>query len=152
MHQVLQKNLRDILSKNNLSVSELERRAGLKQRAIQNILMGRSTNPGIDIISQLAKNLGCSIEELISEQTLDIKKSEKKPEPPNHFPWNPILFNNTFEFVNQFITEKKITPPINKVLDCIREIYSYCFDNDKNVLDKKFAEWIVNNRFSNKEF
>lgn len=44
----LQETIQEKLEENKISVKELERQAGLKVSAVQNILSGRSNNPGIE--------------------------------------------------------------------------------------------------------
>ncbi len=69
MCNVIQKNIKRLLKDQNLSIAELERRAGLRHSVI-NIVHGRSKNPSVKIAHAIAKELGCTMEELLSEELL----------------------------------------------------------------------------------
>lgn len=66
MNTVLQKNIKQQLKKQNLSIAELERRIGLRH-AVVNILHGRSKNPSIHLAHAIAKELGFSVESMLTE-------------------------------------------------------------------------------------
>lgn len=70
MSQILQENIKRKLKKQKLSIAELERRTGLRHSVI-NIMHGRSKNPSAKTTLAIAKELGCSIEELLTEQNYD---------------------------------------------------------------------------------
>lgn len=62
----LKLNIRQVMSRRNVSAYALEKRAGLKASAIQNILQGRSKRPGIDVVYAISKELDCKVDDLIS--------------------------------------------------------------------------------------
>ena len=130
-----------------MSVSELEKRAGLKPSSIQSILLGRSKNPGIERVISLAKQFDCTVEELISPE-LDVSFSTiKQNQLLVVLPWNNKLFIETTNFVVEFLLQKSILPDLNKVLECIKEIYIYSFKENDAMVDQKFAEWIAKRSF-----
>ncbi len=149
MSQILQANIKHRINKIGLSVSELERISGLKQGSIQNILLGRSKNPGIEIISALAKELGCSIEELIYSSSKLTKQKELNKQTLKNLPWEPDLFINASIFVKDYIAKNKIKATLDKIIECVQEIYAYSIDDNSTTIDQKFGEWIVANRCVN---
>jgi len=144
----LTENIRQKLSTKNISVSELERRAGLKQSTLQNILYGRSKNPSIETIKSIARELNCSIEELIGEldylnpNTLNNPNHKEQEEALDEHPWNPVLFIKTIEMVQSILDAKKITLPKKQVLASVDEVYRYS-NGVSDEVDRRFAEWIV---------
>ncbi|MCA9749951.1 MAG: helix-turn-helix transcriptional regulator, partial [Romboutsia sp.] len=62
----LQRNIKYYLKQQGLTVAELERRAGTKH-AVVNIVHGRTINPSAQVTQAIAKQLGCSMEDLLSD-------------------------------------------------------------------------------------
>lgn len=147
MSIVIKNNIKKFLSAANVSVRELEKRAGLKSSTIQNILLGRSKNPTIKVLQLIAKELNCSIDNLISgdpkiSEILPIFKQNNKIRLIKA-PWNGKLFIDTSIMVNKMCLEKQIKPTNDKAFLCITEIYNYSANASHNNPDPKFAEWII---------
>lgn len=138
---ILQANIRSKLDQKRMSICELERRAGLKQSTVQNILLGRSKNPGVETIYVLAKELGCSIEELLSSKDEIEQRSQRLAA---NLPWKGKIFIKAAQFVDHFIRSHSENVSLEKALMCINEIYAYSLreKTDDNI-DEKFAEWIT---------
>ena len=49
----------------NLTFYELQKKAGLKPHAVQNILRGKSQKPSAELLQAIARELGCTIEDLL---------------------------------------------------------------------------------------
>lgn len=124
-----------------MSVSELERRAGLKPSTVQNILHGRSKNPGIDTIKCIAQELHCSIEELIGE--LNASTALKREENIEDLPWNASLFIQGIETVQSILEKKKKLLPKKQILATVEEIYKYALDGNSEEIDPRFTEWLL---------
>jgi transcriptional regulator with XRE-family HTH domain len=124
-----------------MSVSELERRAGLKPSTVQNILHGRSKNPGIDTIKCIAHALHCSIEELIGElnASIDLKPEDNAED----LPWNASLFIKGIETVQSILEKKKKLLSKKQILATVEEIYKYALDGDSEEIDPRFTEWLL---------
>ena len=146
MSSVLQRNLKSRLEAQGISATELERRTGLKHSAVQNILYGRSKRPGIDIVSAIAKELGCSMEALLSDEPL---KDEpfKQAASDSDTPWNATLFVQATEEVNRCVSANSIELHTDEVLRCIKEVYNYTLFSEQKAVDQKFVEWLVNKYF-----
>lgn len=148
----LQSNIRRQLSLRNMSVSELERRAGLKQSTIQNILHGRSKNPSVETIQSIAGELHCSIEELISEVAHQssvppqIRSGEESDVDDSNGVWNAVLFIKTIEVVQKILDKRQVVLPKKQILAAVDEIYKYSIgisDGISNAIDERFAEWLI---------
>ncbi len=153
MYTKLQSNIKDKLAAKNISVSELERRAGLKQSAIHNILHGRSKNPSIDTIRGIAQELNCSIEELIGEESISnlqqISKSHDLDllgsdpvEVQEDTHWNAELFISAIQVINSIIERNNLKLPRKQILASVDEVYKYSIGISEDI-DKRFAEWII---------
>lgn len=73
----IQENLQTRMEDKDLSPHELERKAGLKESAVRNILSGRSSNPGIESLTAIADTLDCSIDDLVGKTEARKLKSEQ---------------------------------------------------------------------------
>lgn len=150
----LSNNIRQKLSTKNISASELERRAGLKQSTLQNILYGRSRNPSIDTIKSIARELNCSIEELIGDldylnpnNPIKVEKHDKhdkheKAEKEETEIWNASLFIKAIETVQSILETKKCQLPKKQILAAVDEVYKYSIGVSDEI-DRRFAEWII---------
>ena len=106
----LQRNIKKQLEQQNISVAELERRAGLRH-AVMNIMHGRSKNPSIRVAQAIAKELGCSMEDLLSEgQVAQVVKPMSVPSTEQVTPWHPDLSRAVFEAVNQKVLDDIVRP------------------------------------------
>jgi len=141
MITMLQQNIKTRLYSRNMSVSELERRTGLKPSAIQNILHGRSKNPGIDTIKSIAQELRCSIEELIGE--LNIDATFKPDNQMEDLPWNATLFIQAIEAVQSILGKKRKTLTKKQILATVEEAYKYSLDGTSKEIDYRFTEWLL---------
>lgn len=146
MSSVLQRNLKSRLEAQGISATELERRTGLKHSAVQNILYGRSKHPGIDIVSAIAKELGCSMEALLSDEPLKDEPFKQAPS-DSDTPWNATIFVQATEAVNGCVSKKALELQTDEILPCIKEVYNYTLFSEQKAVDQKFVEWLVNKYF-----
>ena len=126
-----------------MSVSELERRAGLKPSTIQNILHGRSKNPGIDTIKSIAQELQCSIEELIGELNTHTTDLKLENDHNKDLPWNAPLFTEALQTVQSILDKKKKQLPKKQILATVEEVYKYALDGASEEIDYRFAQWLL---------
>lgn len=145
MNTMLKDNIKRMLSDSNMSVSELERRAGLKQSSVQNILHGRSKNPSVETIRSIAHELNCSIEELIGEIS-DNLRSETTPQTADieddNSIWDPNLYIRAVETVQAILDKRNVKLTKKQVLAAVEEVYKYSAGVSETI-DYRFAEWII---------
>jgi transcriptional regulator with XRE-family HTH domain len=127
----------------NLSILNLERKAGLHRGAASNILDGKSSNPTIQTLLSIAKVLGCTVDELLSG-------TEFISIPPNQQSEDFELLVKLFCEVVETIIAKldKDFPQIsfNQILGIIKEGYTYCLMRKNKCIDKEFINWLVDNK------
>ncbi|NRA89556.1 MAG: helix-turn-helix transcriptional regulator [Simkaniaceae bacterium] len=144
----LKNNLNVLLDKNNLSVSEAERLAGLRISALRNILRGQSKNPSVEILSKLAALFQCSISELMGE-SIDIKNKHFQTQIDNF-----EFFVDFSNFVKTFCEEKHVMLSYKKFSNIQSESYDYTVENKLKTMDKNFTKWLLQketSRIENKE-
>lgn len=137
----LQEQIETRMADKNLNARELERRAGLKISAVRNILSGKSSNPGIEVISSIAKLLGCSTDELIG-----IEQEKAKTEAPKQKVidiWDYALYENCLKEVQNYLTSKNLSPQAEQILFFIREAYIYSLEGKDKKADLRFIKWII---------
>jgi transcriptional regulator with XRE-family HTH domain len=160
METTFQKNIKVHLEKKKISVAELERRIGLRH-AVINIMHGRSKNPSIRVAQAIAKELGCSIEDLLSNessvkqqvQTILNNTAHEQYHQENHHlltsnsqPWDLSLAIQSLETVNNYLISNKLNPHSTDVFQCVNEIYRYSYNNNKQI-DPVFVNWITEKIF-----
>lgn len=146
--QAISKQIRTKLSETGLSVHALEKKAGLRPSAVQNIIYGRSKNPSVETIQAIARAFDCSISELLEDQEASNLSHEEivAPEKPTinqHYLWNFDLYINTLKKMNDILKKKNINLPKEKTMEIAEEIYNYSLKGNKDNVDYHFAEWLI---------
>lgn len=139
------RNLKKKISQAGLSVHALEKKAGLKQSAVQNILYGKSKKPSLHLIESIAKVLNCTVSELLEENKVSAVSPEiiKEEKEDLGAPWNMDLYVETFNVIYALIKKKNILLPREKFVACSEEVYKYSLKTDKTKPDRHFADWII---------
>lgn len=159
MLEALQNNIKHKLKKQNMSIAELERRAGIPH-AVINIMHGRSKNPTVRVAQSIAKELNCSIEELFSEGISDFNlcKTELESNTENsdlsienlkeNNTWDPVLLEKSTIAVSNCIKKHNFKDcNIKKVLSCVEDIFTYSISSDSKTIDFRFVDWVVEKAF-----
>lgn len=132
MNSALQINIKRHLAKQKMSAAELERRTGIPH-AVVNILHGRSKNPSLRTAQAIARELGCTVEELFSEEAEALPAGA----------WDANLFKKATDAICKEISKHKIEASIEKVAACVCEVYSYTKDSPTRSIDARFVSWLV---------
>jgi transcriptional regulator with XRE-family HTH domain len=74
---ILKEKIVEKLKEKNLSISVLERKAGLSIHTIRNILKGRIKNPRAEVLSSVAEVLECSLLDLITPSSFPTSFEQK---------------------------------------------------------------------------
>jgi transcriptional regulator with XRE-family HTH domain len=141
----IQTEMKSRMEAKNLGPTDLERRAGLKQSVVRNILNGTSKNPGIESLTAIAKSLGCSLDELIGQEELQNIKRNKSDSPKSKeiVTWNAELYQDCTAKVEQHLQTKKRKPSGEQILFFIKEAYLYALKGKETQADIKFIEWLI---------
>ena len=145
---MLKENLTKILKKTNLTVPELERRAGIKPYSLRNIIQGKSTKPSVEIVFAIAKELGCTVEELLSSSISHknnrngYKSDEVSVSVFKHIKFNKNLLLEIHEFLNHKILNLG-TINFYQYICALSDIYQYCFEQNDKLFDARYATWWI---------
>lgn len=129
----------------NLTLTALEKEAGLKPSAVQNILRGRSKRPSADILQAVADVLGCSVKELLTQQETSYEEdlAQSNTKLLSHEYEHPELFLEIVNFVNNALKNKENKLTIEQFMSCIQEIYLHSLQKAPKHMDEEFAEWWI---------
>ena len=129
----------------NLSLSELEKEAGLKRNTVQNIMRGRSKRPSADILQAVADVLGCGVKELLAQQESSYEENltQSNTKLLSHEYEHPELFSEIVNFVNHALKNKENKLTIEQFMSCVQEIYLHSLQKDPNHMDEEFAQWCI---------
>lgn len=152
---LLKQSIKRKLVENNMSVSALERVAGLKQSAVQNILNGRSKRPSMLIIQAVSDALGCSISELLGEKEMT-KKAERSVELSDAFhgfykdakrdefmkqDWDLDYYLKCVALVHELQKDKHLSK--SQFDRIVEEIYYYSYRDGLDEPDQRYARRLL---------
>lgn len=135
----LQYQLRHRMQNKGISANALEKKAGLKPSAVQNILQGRSKRPTALLLQAIAKELNCSMSDLLADTAIPIPQTSSKPK----LEWNSDLFVETIKVVEELLSQKNLIVNKEVVLKFADEIYRYCMEGALSHVDRHFATWLI---------
>lgn len=140
-YTTLQKNLEKIIKDRNYQITELERRAGLKKNNIYNILKGISKKPSAELLQAVADALGVTVKDLYnpSAETTDYLNNDD-------FELMEKVLKNIIEEVKNL--KLKVTEV--DLVNIILEVFNYSKPDPKKELDRKFINWILQQRIQKK--
>lgn len=145
MRSALAEKIKTHMDHKTLNISQLEKRAGLKTSAVYNILSGKTKNPTAETLIAIAHVLECSVDELLG---LRVPRSSESPKPKKEIiVHNFALFQMCVDFMRHSCEKSKISPPMEKGLEYIQELYDYCSKNHQDTLDDRFANWLFERSF-----
>lgn len=151
---LLQQKLKSKMAKLGLSVHALEKQAGLKRSAVQNIIHGRSKNPSAQILQAIAKILGCNINDLISNSEVSYSitpqngTSSHSGLTNDEKPFDIALYAEAASVAKDIFSELSITPSFNQSIHYLKEIYQYSIETRLQHIDKSFSSWFAKKYFS----
>lgn len=138
----------------NLSIAELERRAGLSIHSVRNILKGRIKKPSAQSLQAIAEALECSIIDLMNNSPLtpspypsEVQGRMRKRSPLEY----PDLMKECTSKVLDIIQKKKIKISVDEYLDIIKKVYFYSSREEPRKLDMRFAEWLIESQFDDQK-
>lgn len=148
----LQVKLKKKIISAGISAHALEKQAGLKRSAVQNILYGKSKKPSAEILRAITKVLGCSINELLGmhdETSTPPDFSQVNPTEIDSVSLDTTLYAKAVQHANLIFRTKNIVPNKQEALVFINEIYQYSINSGNQEIDIVFAEWLANKTWPN---
>jgi transcriptional regulator with XRE-family HTH domain len=141
----LQIRLKKKITEAGLSAHALEKQAGLRRSAVQNILYGKSKKPSAEILGAITKILGCSINELLgtSEENPTVGIYTQSQNDDGIAILDTSLYAKAVQHANLLFKSNQLAPNKQDALNYINEIYQYSLNSNKNDIDITFAEWLA---------
>lgn len=149
MDSALKRNIKTQLERNRLSISELERRAGLKPSAVRNILDGRSKKPNIEMLRAIAKQFDQGVDALISEEEDALTGTNESSK--SKYGFDTILYHDVFHELTRMIGENNIKVTIDEFQSYAKQVYDYCIESELTFIDKRFVKYTLREKIKNRE-
>lgn len=130
----IQVNILYLAKEQGLSIDELNRKAGLGGGVVKNILAGRSRHPRSDTLKAIADVFGVTVEFLMGDQS---EAAKRDPEI-----YDPDTEDHINKLVNDFIRERNLALPLEKVRRFKKSLYSYAKKSTEQV-PKHLIEWYL---------
>ncbi len=140
--------LKHIMKEKKVSINELEKYPGVRVSSVQNIIYGRSRNPGIDTIKAIAKALNCNVGDLLGNE-LNTRTSGENSVICDDREWKIDLYINVLQSLKESIDKNNITMMEREGIEFTKEIYNYTIHSNKNSVDKNFVNWIIDRKTRN---
>lgn len=131
------------LQEKELSISQLERQAGLARTTIMRILAGSNPNPTLDTLTSIAKALECDISELLGEQVKEKPAESHFEQICKSLPWNNELFAVVTNSTCDYLKKVNKDPTFEQTLNTIVEVYNYCIMKKDGKFDSSFHDWYM---------
>jgi transcriptional regulator with XRE-family HTH domain len=138
----------------NIDRPGLQKKAGLKEGVLRNILSKRSLNPTIKVISAIANALDCKVDDLINYQSENFLNDLEKEIDSSQ--WNHDLASSCIKTIGIFFKDKGFYPNVKQANFLIKEIYNYSLRKESRKqnrsiaeikscqVDEDYTEWVVN--------
>lgn len=148
MESFLQKKIRNYLDATGLSISALERRAGLKINVARNILRGQSKRPTAETLQAIAIAMDCTVQDLLGVQKETFPSQVKQPIESGLFLKSPELLNESLQCILQVIQNNDYKLTLKQTLLLLEEVYAYTLKKNPPKVDPDFVEWFVKRTIS----
>jgi transcriptional regulator with XRE-family HTH domain len=142
---ILKEKIIEQMKAKNLSISNLERKAGLSIHSLRNFLKGSVKNPRIEVLSATVEVLECSILDFIIPSSFSTRVEQKKYIinkqncPLDH----PDFMIECANAVASLLEEEGLTLSLSDYFDAITALYFYSLPKEPRMPDIKFAKWFL---------
>ena len=136
--QEIQHNLRRKMAEKGLTVSAVERQAGIRTSSLQNIAQGRSKNPSVTLLQQAAGVLECTVSELLGESTHTLSLT-----PYLKGPWKQDLYIEVATAVFKRCQASGMALSKKTLLTTVEQVYTYTIQYKKSKVDLDFLDWTL---------
>ncbi len=150
MSSALKEKIIERMEAKNLSIAELERRAGLSIHSVRNILKGRIKKPSAQSLQAIAEALECSILDLMNASpsaeggySPQSQGRIRKRSPLDY----PDLMLNCSQKILDLIADRKLKVSVDEYLDVVKKVYFYSSREEPRKFDMRFAEWLMESQF-----
>lgn len=139
MSSLLQQKIRDFIETKQLPLAAFEREAGLKTNVVRNILRGLSKRPTSDTLQAIANYMGCTIPELMGEETNSTRIPLRGPASP--LVEKPELLSESLEAVLKSAQKEGHKLTIKQAFALAEDVYEYALQKQSTYADMDFVKW-----------
>lgn len=125
------------LEEKSLSISKVEKMAGLGPTSLRNFLVGKTNNPKFETLVAVAKALKMDLLKL-DESSIDEISTQTY-----QITWDKKLFIEIADTLSNFIISQKIKMPSIEAITIIQEFYYYCLSEQIKNPKESFSNWIL---------
>lgn len=143
MESFLQRRIKNYLEATGLSVSALERKAGLKINVARNILRGQSKKPTAETLQAIANVMECTIQDLLGVKKESFQSEMKPAFDGSALLEYPEILNDSLQCVLNIINDNHYKLTVRQTLHIVEEVYAYSIKKDPPHIDTDFVEWFV---------
>ncbi|MGC8483796.1 MAG: helix-turn-helix domain-containing protein [Thermodesulfobium sp.] len=143
MGSFLQRRIKNYLDATGLSVSALERKAGLKLNVARNILRGQSKKPTAETLQAIANVMGCTVSDLLGVKMETFKSDIRPPSDGTPLLEAPEVLDEALHAILEVIKNNNYKMTVRQTLLILEEVYSYTLKKTPPKIDKDFVEWFV---------
>ncbi len=154
MASALKEKITERMEAKNLSIAELERRAGLSIHSVRNILKGRIKKPSAQSLQAIAEALECSILDLMNASpspsggySPDSHGRIRKRSPLDY----PDLMLDCSQRIIGLVSERKLHISVDEYLEVVKKVYFYSSREEPRQFDMRFAEWLIETQFDDQK-
>ncbi|EKE09965.1 MAG: Helix-turn-helix protein [uncultured bacterium] len=150
MTSALKEKIIERMEAKNLSIAELERRAGLSIHSVRNILKGRIKKPSAQSLQAIAEALECSIIDLMN--SAPTRSDGYSPEFQTRLRKRsrldyPDLMVDCAKKTLSLIEERSLKVSVDEYLEALKKVYFYSSREEPRKFDTRFAEWLIESQF-----
>lgn len=142
------------MEEKNLSIAELERRAGLSIHSVRNILKGRIKKPSAQSLQAIAEALECSIIDLMNDgahSSVMLPHELERKYKKSPLLECPDLMVDCASTVLKLVTEASHKITVDEFLDIVRKVYFYSSKEEPRTLDMRFTEWLIESQLGHQK-
>jgi len=121
------------------NINHFARIVGVPLSTMHKLLSTERQSPKIDTLTPIAEKFNITLDQLIGTKPLRNIANEDLIE------WNEKLFEECFKEIHLLSASFNKQLNYQEFLSLIDELYRYCIKKG-TVLDKSFAEWLIENR------
>lgn len=143
MESFLQRRIKNYLDATGLSVSALERQAGLKINVARNILRGQSKKPSAETLQAIANVMECSVQDLLGIKKESFTSSMRPPDDGSPLVESPEILNEALQCTLKIIKENGYNITVKQTLAIVEEVYAYSMKKSPPHVEVDFVEWFI---------
>ena len=144
MESFLQRRIKNYLDATGLSVSALERQAGLKINVARNILRGQSKKPTAETLQAIANVMECTVQDLLGvKKEIFSSTTLKTPEDGSPLLEYPEIFAESVQRALEVVADNEYKLTVKQLLTLVEEVYAYSIKKNPPHVEMDFVKWFA---------